>query len=71
MGLTPNSGGNSSLYALSLIFSRILKGSSAKDISLDFSNQEIILFASVTKQNLSVSILLPSDLYYWQLDTSH
>jgi hypothetical protein len=36
VGLTPNSGGNSSLYALSLIFSIILKGPSAQNISLDF-----------------------------------
>jgi hypothetical protein len=36
VGLTPNSGGNSILYVLLLIFSRILKGPSAQDISLDF-----------------------------------
>jgi hypothetical protein len=29
LGLTPNSGGNSSLYALSLILARILKGPAA------------------------------------------
>jgi hypothetical protein len=38
LGLTPNSGGNSSLYALSLILARILKGTTARDISLDFLN---------------------------------
>jgi hypothetical protein len=38
LGLTPNSGGNSSLYALSLILARILKGPVAQDISLDFLN---------------------------------
>jgi hypothetical protein len=40
LGLTPNSGGNSSLYALSLILAKILKGSAAQDISLDFLNSE-------------------------------
>jgi hypothetical protein len=39
-GLTPKSGGNSSLYALSLILERILKGPAARDISLDFLNSE-------------------------------
>jgi hypothetical protein len=38
--LTPNSGGNSSLYALSLILARILKGPATQDISLDFLNSE-------------------------------
>jgi hypothetical protein len=38
LGLTPNSGGNPSLYALSLILARILKGPAARDISLDFLN---------------------------------
>jgi hypothetical protein len=38
LGLTLNSGGNSSLYALSLILARILKGPATRDISLDFLN---------------------------------
>src|SRR5438105_1891809 len=46
VGLTPKSGGNSSLYALSLIFSRTLKGSAALGISLDFSTLEIALFSN-------------------------
>jgi hypothetical protein len=40
LGLTPNTGGNSSLCALSLILARILKGPAARDISLDFLNSE-------------------------------
>jgi hypothetical protein len=40
VGLTPNFGGNSSLYALSLIFLRILKEPSTRDISLDFLKLE-------------------------------
>jgi hypothetical protein len=36
--LTPNLGGNSSLYALSLILAKILKGPATRDISLDFLN---------------------------------
>jgi hypothetical protein len=40
LGLTPNSEGNPSLYALSLILARILKGLAAQDISLDFLNSE-------------------------------
>jgi hypothetical protein len=40
LGLTLNSGGNSSLYALPLILARILKGPAAQDISLDFLNSE-------------------------------
>jgi hypothetical protein len=40
LGLTPNSGGNSSLYVLSLILARILKGTAAQDISLYFLNSE-------------------------------
>jgi hypothetical protein len=38
--LTLNSKVNSSLYALSLILARILKGPAARDISLDFLNSE-------------------------------
>jgi hypothetical protein len=36
VGLTPNSGGNLSLYALLLFFSKILKGPSTRKKSLDF-----------------------------------
>src|SRR4051812_240374 len=35
VGLTPNSAGSSSLYALSLIFCKTLKGPSARGINLD------------------------------------
>src|SRR3954468_10186539 len=35
LGLTPKSAGNSSLYALSFIFSNTLKGPSARGISFD------------------------------------
>jgi hypothetical protein len=40
LGLTSNSGDNLSLYALSLILARILKGLATQDISLDFLNSE-------------------------------
>jgi hypothetical protein len=63
MGLTPNSGGNSSLYALSFIFSRILKGPAARGMTLDFfSNLETYLFSNETTPNHQVSILPPSYL---------
>jgi hypothetical protein len=38
VGLTPNFEGNSILYALSFIFSIILKGPSTLGINLDFLN---------------------------------
>jgi hypothetical protein len=63
LGLTPNSRGNSSLYALSLILARILKGPAARDISLDFLNLEIALFSNAAILNHPVQVLLPYDLY--------
>jgi hypothetical protein len=62
LGLTPNSGDNSSLYALSLILARILKGLAARDISLDFLNSgnRSFLKCSHTKSpGLSFTYLQP------------
>jgi hypothetical protein len=70
VGLTPNSGGNSSLYALSLIFLRILKEPSTRDISLDFlkSGNHFFLKCNQTKSPssnfTSFQPLLPAIRYF-------
>jgi hypothetical protein len=70
VGLTPNSRSNLSLYALSLIFSKILKGPSAQDISLDFlrSGNRYFLKCNQTKYHgsnfTSFCPLLPATQYF-------
>ena len=59
VGLTRNSGGNSSLYALSFIFSKILYGPAARGINLDFLNSGGPITRSRARQlNLQVSSFL-------------
>jgi hypothetical protein len=66
LGLTPNSGGNSSLYALLLILALILKGPAVRDISLDFLNSgnHSFLKCSHTKCFTSLRPLLPAMRYF-------
>src|SRR6266540_7403717 len=69
VGLTPKSRGNSSLYSLSLIFSRTLKGPTALGISLDFLNSGKRSFLKCTHtrspgSNITSFLpLLPAILY--------
>jgi hypothetical protein len=49
VGLTPNSEGNSNLYAVLLNFLGILKGSAARDISFDFLNSGPLIKCNHTK----------------------
>jgi hypothetical protein len=70
LGLTPNSGGNSSLYVLSLILARILKGPAARDISLDFLNSGNCSFLKYSHTKppgssfTSLRYLLPAMRYF-------